>query len=328
MVANPDWNDLITTTLENRRRSLTNNTLNANVLFSWLNRRGNVDPAGGGRTLVEELEYDENSTFMWYDGYELINITPQQVFSAAEYTPKQAAVTVTISGAEQAMNSGREQMIRLMASRIDNAETSMKNGLATAAYSNGSGNGGKELGGLQLLVADAPTSGSVGGIKRDDFPFWQNQFKDAQSVFSAITPASVQALMQEVWTEIVAAPGPQGGSTGPDLIVAGSNAFVTYWNSLLEIQRINSPDRGIAGFRSLAFYGPGGEAPVFFDPVCNTNRMYFLSTKFLKLRPYSGRNMVWTDQRSSINQDAIVRMCLFMGNLTMSNAARQGVIFD
>jgi hypothetical protein len=328
MVANTSWNDLITTTLENRRRSLTNNTLAANVLFSWLNKRGNVDPVGGGRTLVEELEYGTNSTFMWYDGYEVLNITPQQVFSAAEYTPKQAAVTVTISGAEQAMNSGREQMIRLMASRIDNAETSMQNGLATAAYSNGTGSGGKELGGLQQLVADAPGTGTVGGIVRGDFAFWRNQFKDAATVFSSLTAANVQALMQEVWTEIVAAPGPQGGQTGPDLIVAGSNAFVTFWNSLLADQRINSPDRGVSGFRSLAFYGPGGEAPVFFDPVCNTNRMYFLSTKYLKLRPYRDRNMVWTDQRTSINQDAIVRMCLFMGNLTMSNAGRQGVIFD
>lgn len=328
MVANPSWNDLVTTTLENRRRALTDNVMNANVLLSKLKQRGNVDLASGGRTLVEELEYDENSTFGWYDGYELIDITPQQVFSAAEYNWKQAATSVTISGAEMAMNSGREQMIPLLRSRISNAETSMSNGIATSIYSNGTGDSGKEIGGLQLLVADAPGSGTVGGIDRASFTFWQNQFKDAATVFSSLTSASVQALMQEIWTEIVAAPGPQGPGTGPDLIVAGSNAFTTFWNSLLEIQRLNQPDKGTSGFRSLSFMGPGGEAPVFFDPVCNTNRMYFLSTRYLKYRPHRDRNMITTDQRTSINQDAIVRLILFMGNLTMSNAGRQGVIFD
>ena len=325
---NATYTELVTTTLENRRGRLTDNVENANVLLAWLKKRGNINLAAGGRTLVEELAYRENDTFAWYDGFELINIAPQQVFSAAEYTPKQYAGSVTISGAEMAMNSGREQMIPLMTSRIDNAEDSAMNGVAIAAYSNGSADGGKQLQGLLLNIANDPTSGTVGGIPRDQFAFWQNQFKDAATVFSNKTSGGVQALMREILLECVAAPGPQGARNAVDLIVAGTNAFDTFWGSLTEIQRITSASEGVAGFESVAFSGPGGKRPVFYDPVCGTNQMYFLSSRYMKYRPYRNRNFITSDERSSINQDAVVVLMLFMGNMTMSNAGRQGVIFD
>jgi hypothetical protein len=51
----------------------------------------------------------------------------------------------------------------------------MKNKMGAAVYADGTGSGGKEIGGLALLVPDAPTAGTVGGINRATWAFWRSQ---------------------------------------------------------------------------------------------------------------------------------------------------------
>lgn len=63
-----------------------------------------------------------SNTCQWYSGYQSLNIAPSQVFSAAEYPIRQAAVAVSISGLEELQNSGEEAIIDLLESRIMNAE--------------------------------------------------------------------------------------------------------------------------------------------------------------------------------------------------------------
>ena len=56
--------------------------------------------------------------------------------------------------------------------------------------------------------------------------------------------------------------------------------------------------------------------------------MYFLNTDFIFWRWHPDRNMVPMENKTSINQDAMVVPLLFAGNLTMSNADNQGVLTD
>lgn len=99
---------------------------------------------------------------MYYDGDEQLNVGTSDVITAAEFDWKQAAVAVRINGRELAMNNGPEAVIDLLEVRVKNAERTMLNNLATGCYSDGTGSGSKQIGGLQLLVSDAGT-GTVGG---------------------------------------------------------------------------------------------------------------------------------------------------------------------
>lgn len=57
--------------------------------------------------------------------------------------------------------------------------------------------------------------------------------------------------------------------------------------------------------------------------------MYFLNTKYLALRPFSGRDMeVIGDDRYSVNQDAMVRIVGWAGNMTTRGRKFQGVLKD
>jgi hypothetical protein len=46
-----------------------------------------------------------NQTYIWYSGYQTLNIAPSQVFTAAEFPIRQSAVAVSISGLEELQNS-------------------------------------------------------------------------------------------------------------------------------------------------------------------------------------------------------------------------------
>lgn len=322
-MASPNLSEIVTTTLRNRSGKLADSVSKNNAILNRLNKRGNIKPFDGGRTIVQELEYAENSTFKRYSGYEQLNIAPSDVFTAAEFDIKQAAVAVSISGLEQLQNSGSERVIDLLESRIKNAERTMQNNISADMYSDGTADGGKQIGGLQSLIADTPTN-TVGGINRSTWAFWKNVSFDATTDGSAAaTYSNIQSYMNRVWLQVVR------GTDRPDLIIADNNYYRLYWESLQAIQRITSTDMAEAGFSSLKYMdadvvfdgGYGGNAP--------PNHMYFINTNYLFWRPHRDRNMVPLDpDRFSVNQDAMVKLIGVAGNMTLSNAFTQAVLKD
>lgn len=323
-MTSPNLSEIVTTTLRNRTGELADNVTNNNALLARLKKKGKVQTVNGGRTIVQELEYAENSTFKRYSGYESLNISPSDVFTAAEFDYKQAAVAVSISGLEQLQNSGAEAIIPLLASRIKNAQKTMANNIAVDCYSDGTADGGKQIGGLQLLVSKTPTSGTVGGIDRASFSFWQNQATVSGTAASA---TNIQDRMNSMALSLVR------GTDKTDLIIADQNYYQFYLNSLQTIQRLTDPDMAGAGFVSLKYFGHGAAADVVLDGGvgggCPADTMYFLNTDYIHFRPHANRNMVPIgDDRYATNQDAMVKLIGFAGNMTLSNASLQGVLSE
>lgn len=307
--------ELVTTTLRNRRGELADNVTNHNALFKRISERGNNSPAAGGRTILEELMYAENGTVQWYSGYDVLSTAASDIMDAAEFNWKQLAGNVVISGLEgEVQNSGRERVISLLESRIKNLNISLRNTAATAVYADGTGNGGKEFGGLQLLVADDPTaSSSVGGINQSTYSWWRNQTSGDVTLSSS----TIQSEMNSLWLACVR------GTDKPDLIPCDANTYTFYEESLQSLQRFSSPAMADAGFTSLKYKS----ADVVYDDQAPANHMYFLNTEYLFLRPHADRQFVALDRRQSINQDATVIPVVYAGNMTVSNRSLQGVIY-
>jgi hypothetical protein len=324
-MASPNLSELITTTLRSRTGQLADNVTKQTALLSRLRQRGNVKPVTGGRTIVQELSYAENGTYQRYSGFETLNISPSDVFTAAEYDWKQASVAVTISGLEQIQNAGPERIIDLLESRISNAETTMMNNIAGDCYSDGTADGGKQIGGMQLIVADSPSGTTVGGINAGTWNFWQNVSYDATSDGgAAASSTNIQKYMNKVYTQLVR------NMDVPDLIVADNAYWELYLESLQAIQRITSVSGpASAGFQSLKYMGADVVLDGGFGGFAPTNHMYFINSKYLFFRPSKDRNMSVEDgDRVPINQDAIVKLIMFAGNMTSSNRRLQGVLKD
>lgn len=328
---NTNWSEIVTTTLYNRTGKLADNVTRNNMILMRLSEKDNIEFARGGVAIAEELEYAQNSTFQWYSGAQALNIQGSQVFTAAQFNWRQAAVAVMITGLEQRQNYGKYEVINLVAKRVKNAEKTMENGVAAALYSNGTNT--MQIGGLQLLIADTPTSGTVGGINRTTWPFWQNiSYSGVTNGGAAVGVGNIQTFMNSLYVQLVR------GRDSVDLIMSDNNYYLFYLNSLQAIQRITNTKLAEAGFKNLEYMGAdvvldGGFQGYSSDTNpsiggCPANHMYFMNTDYIKFRPHPDMNMVPMDpeNRFSVNQDAVVKLIGFMGNLTASNCRMQGVL--
>lgn len=231
-------------------------------------------------------------------------------------------------------------MIDLLESRIGNAERTMQNNISNDCYSNGTADGGKQIGGLQLLVGDINNSGTVGGIDSGTWGFWQDNVQSFATAGLTAGSATMQTMMNRTWL------AQARQADRPDLIIADNTYFRYYWESLQAIQRIQDERSAMAGFMSLKFM----DADVVYDggfqgttagnvsvlgsggswlsgSGAPANHMYFLTTDYIHYRPHVDRNMVPLDpDRFSVNQDAMVKLIAWAGNMTLSNRFLQGVI--
>jgi len=330
-MVSPNLSEMVTTTLRNRSGELADNVTRNNAVLTRLNSRGNRKTFSGGRTIVQEMEYANNGTYKRYSGYEVLDIAPSDVFTAAEFPIRQAAEAVSISGLEMLQNSGKEAVIDLLESRIKNAQHSFANGLSYDIYSDGSATA--QMGGLQFLVAASPTSGTVGGIDRATWEFWQNQVYDSiTDGGAAFSAANAYSQMLALYTQC------SRGRDQPDLILASDGAWRAYNESLNARVRITDESSDVAksGFMSLKFMNAdvvfdGGFQGFSSDPipvggVPSGVNFYFLNTKYIYYRPHRDRNMVPLGDRHAVNQDAMVKLIAWAGNMTMSNAFLQGVL--
>ena len=326
--ANSSVSDIIATTIQSRSGELADNVTNNNPLLLKLKSKGNVRPFSGGNVILEEIMYNDSSTNNTnsYSGFETLNISPNSPISAAQFSIAQYASAVTISGLEMLQNSGKEAIIDLLEGRIKVAEAQLSNRINLDLYGNGTGNGGKNLTGLAAAVADSPASGTYGGINRATWSFWQNQaFSGVTNGGAAVSAANIQSYMTQLAIKLVR------GTDKADLIVADNNYYNLYVNSLQAIQRVTDPEMAGSGFASLKFYGGGTSADVVLGGGIGAqepaNHMYFLNTDYIFFRPHKDRNFVPIGgERQSVNQDAIVKLIGWAGNLTTSGAQFNGVL--
>lgn len=337
-MASPNLNEILTTTLRNRAGKVRDTIEVHDPLIKRLKAKGRIRQISGGRSIVTELEYAENESYHRYAGYEQLNITPQEVFTAAEYGWRLAAYSVSISGQERLMNSGKEALVDLLEGRITNAERSAKNNFLRDVWSDGTASGGKQIGGIQHLISSAGT-GTVGGIDSSTWTFWRNQVLSFATESLTVTNAAhLLTLMNKMWVRLVI------NEEKPDLILASNDLWLLYLSSLQGMQRITQDSTGQAGFSSLKFmsadvvlsqgqsvstsmsapavgtYGtPGNGAP--------STRMDFINSDTLELRPHRNRN--WDpigEDRAPLSQDSIVKLVGWMGNMVANRRHLNGVI--
>jgi hypothetical protein len=315
-MAFPNISDVLATTIQSRSKKIADNVTKNNAILMKLNQGGNVKTFSGGSDILQELSYAENANAGWYSGYDLLPVAASDVISAAQYSIKQAAVPVVISGLEMLQNAGKEQMIDLMDSRLGVAESTLANLISVALYSDGTGFSGKQLVGLNAAVPLNPTTGTYGSIDRATWAFWRSRVVDT----SALTSATIQGSMNGLWAQCVR------GADRPNLILADNSMWSLYLASLQAQQRFTGTETGALGFPTLKFMDADFVLDGGIGGACPNGTLFMLNTKYIFFRPHAQRNMVplSPNKRYAINQDAEVQILAFAGNLTMSGSQFQG----
>jgi hypothetical protein len=320
---NPTFTELVSTTFRKHGKKFIDNLSRNNALYAYMMEDGNVDEVDGGLTLVEPLDYASNVTYQRYSGYDVLNVSASDVLTSAEFQWRQIAINVVASGLEKRINMGDSRIIALVKARIKNAMRTFRNNFSFDMYSDGSL--ANQINGLQALVSDAGT-GTVGGIDSSTWTFWQNIVQSAAAPLQGGGAVVVSAttietqIMLPLWLALTR------GDDQPNLILASNDWYSFFEASQVSLKRYASEggsQKGKAGFVGIMYK----KAKVIFDGGSGipAAHMYFLNTDYLKMKVHPDANLSVLEDAKPYNQDASVVPILWMGNMTVSNRALQGV---
>lgn len=309
---------LVATIEKSQDGGFADNITKKNALLNRLKQKGKIVMHDGGRSIAKGLEYAENSNFMYYSGYQVLDTTPTDTFDVAEYAWKHAATMISVSGPELRKTQGKNALINLLQGKIDNGMRTMSNNLSTGLYSDGTGSSGLQVGGLQSIVADAGT-GTVGGINSTTNTFWRNIVYDASTDGgTAATASNILLYMNRLYNQLTR------GDDAPDICVADLLYFALFESAQQTIQRFADSKMAEAGFQSYKYKG----SDFILDNGTGilASHVYMLNTDYLSWDVHVDANVKALTERAPVNQDAQVVPLIWMGNLTCSNRSLQGVL--
>jgi hypothetical protein len=302
-----DFDAVVATTLKNYLPKLEDNVFSARPLVFFLKQAGQIRTIAGGTTIVLPLIYAQNTTAGSYAGYDVIPTTPQDGMSAAEFTWKEYAASISISGREEAINNSEQEVIDLLEAKTMQTEETILEQLDQMFFLDGTGNGGKNFLGLAHLVGQNATV--VGGIDPAAQTWWQSNINTTAEVLT-------KSRMENSYNTASV------GNDRPNVVLTTQALYEKYNTLLQDNLRYTDTRTADAGFENLVFHA----APVTYDVYCQANTMYMLNSKYLRL---TGHSDVWFKSTPFVrpeNQNARYAQILLMGELGISNRKRHSVL--
>jgi hypothetical protein len=321
--ANTAYQQVLSMAIEQRSPSYQDLVSNNNAMLAVLKRKGLWKTYSGPR-IRETLQVSKNIA-QWYSGYDQLLNPALDLVNDAFYDPKQVVVPVILSMQEILNNEGTNQLMDVYDFYMEAAERALQDAMDAAIWSDGSGNGGKQLTGLATAIPIVNTSGTYGGIDRAAQTLWRTSTFDAQTYNAAIgtqvTSTTIRPYLNAIMTNR------SRGKDYADLLVMSPEHYAAYDAATIAIQRQqNETSLGKLGFSALEYIGGGKRAEIVLDggigSNCPSNTTMGINTDTLRVRYHPSRNfdkLFEGDGQMPIDKDAIAQFIGWMGELTMVN---------
>jgi len=281
--------------------------------FQWFGPDGEVS-YNRKRTLSE-------ANFAWGSAHDGFALTEEELL--------QNYITVTDDKNAAPTTSEKHQFVNLITENTETLKLGFAEKFDYELHLDGT-QSADAIPGLDLLVSTTPTVGTVGGINRATTPAWRNY----ASTGIAATPGVLNAALETGWRSMT-----RVGGNSPNLILAGSKFIDAYRNEQVATQERHivmgrGGAKGMDGsVDELTFKG----VPLVWDPVMDDlqanlspvvpwdKRAYFLNTRFLKLRPAKGQDMVTRNPPRVYNRYTHYWGLTWRGAFTITRPAAMGV---
>lgn len=324
MVLSPSTID--TFILPNFDRVLRDNLFMSTALFEYL--WSQVDPVDGGSTIREEIAYlSTPNADNFGGGVQELPATLAPVATEAQFPPCYYFYSLAIPDTTVVLNEGEGMIIDIIAAQYEQALMSLNDKLGTDAYGDSTvRNGAPTLSGLGAVCTSAadPGGGAFGGISRigssgpntapvGNAPWWnaavftinggsQTCWKGTFD-FGAVTTLGLPALTKLITAATV-------GQYRPEVLFAGSTAWVAFANLLMATVRQEPANKGEQGFSGLSFMNT-----VVVQDDKQTAGSINTINNMLKFRPWRGgffRQLPW---RQPPNQLINIKYGLLIANM-------------
>lgn len=290
--------------------------------FFWLLENLKVGDSfrkGAGDPITGTIEYAINTTVKSMSELETLDVNRVDVFDRYEYAWKFVGGLIVMSEFEKQVTSGGAGKFDLEAGKIDNLKKTIQSTINTDLFSDGSGTGGKQAGGLQYIVSTTPTTGTVGAINRATYSFWRNQQTSGAKTSTAYD--NYKGAMRSIYNLCSSGVGMQT----PEFAVTNRTDFEGYESLSVTIERLNrssATDKLLSGFKGdhVMFK----DIPMSFDFAAPSGNTYILNRRNLFIR-----YMLWMKAfppNTPVNQFIDVVKVLTLYNLCSDNPRRLGVV--
>ena len=273
----------------------------------WFKQKARMTEEGGA-TLVVPLMYGKNTTAKSYSGYGILDTTPQDGLTAAQYQWAQYSASISISGREERIhNKGEKAILKLLDSKVTQAEMSLRDQLDINLWA--SATTGTNILALPTIV---DTTTTIADVSKSANSWWQAQV-NASGSFAAQGKTDMNTTYNEILNQSM-------DNTGPDFICGTQAVYEFYENSLTAQLRYTDNKFADAGFENLKYKG----ATMTFDGNTPSGTLFFLRSENLKLVTNEATNFITTPFIKPDNQDAKVAQILWAGQVVSDNNRKLG----
>lgn len=306
---------LSVTTLDDFSADIWDLTIGRNKILRFFKKLGFVNKQTGGANITKRLEYAENTTFGSISEYETVDLTPQEPYTAAVFAWKILAGAVSLGNLTIFKNSGSEHQIsNILKDLIRNAVHTASLELTRQIWADGTGNGGKDFGGIRHLVA-AGSWGTVGGINSNVDTWWRNQVEASVGSFAANGIDKMNELKISLARD----------NTSPGLVVGDYDFRVGYEKACLIMKRLVQPNKTAhdLGLPNVEYDG----MPAIEDPNQTAGYIDMLSPETLELIIGTDIEYKKSPMVSPVDQDVKTQMMVLYGNLVTKDRSTQGLAY-
>lgn len=284
-------------TQEVLNESSADNVYDITPTLSHFKENGRIIVRGGDfiKLPIDTAEVSARGAFKDYD---LLEINPNETGTAARYDWKRRHASVVVSRHDLLRNTGKYAAVDLVKNKVRNALNGLEKDLATDLFST-NGDSSDSFTGLRAIIS---TSGTIGNIAVADAAVW------ASTVDSAGAAVSFQKMLDR-WLVLA------GHGEPPDMIVTDAERWGDYYTLLTNQQRWGEAKVGKAGFRYLMF----NETPVYYDPFCTSQHMFFLNSKWLYFYIHADDNFKMVHVNRPATQDINIDQVFVTGNFCTDN---------
>ena len=282
-------------------------------------RVGNSFQKGAGDPITGTIEYATNTTVKSMSELETLDITRVDVFDRYEYPWKFVGGDIVMSDFEKLITEGSAGKFDLEAGKIENLKNTAMSQINTDLFSDGTGTSSKQAGGLQYIVATAPTTGTVGAINRATYSFWRSQQTSGAKSSTAFD--NLKSTLRSIYNLCSSGVGMQT----PDFAVTDRTDFEGYESLSVTLERLNrssATDTLLSGYKGdhIMFK----DIPLAYDNAAPSGNCYILNRRNLFIR-----YLCWMKAKAPaepVNQFAEVVKIITMYNLVSDNPRRLGVV--
>jgi hypothetical protein len=273
------------------------NIFDSNPLLKRLLSSGQYKSVDGGTSIDIPLNYAQQSAAGWFSGADTLDTSDSENISVARYDWKSLYAGISITEEDEMKNGGSKGVLKLLASKAQIAEKTIKDQLGTGLYSDGTT--AKSIIGLRDIVA---TDQTVGGIAQSTNSFWQGI---VDSTTTTLTIAAMNTVFENASID----------SEKPTVGVTTRTNYTRYYNLLQPQQRFTDGETAKAGWSNLMFNG----VALLADSHVPANHLFFLNEKHLWLCYHPEMNFTSEPFQRPINQRVKVSRIVWMGAFGSSN---------